>query len=85
MKISLKGVFLGQKDIKIKKEGKEQDAVLGEFHQPNSKDNSLIPVVLPTGQKLEQYKEYVITGDLSTWSFNNKVGIRVTAIDIKLT
>lgn len=83
MRISLKGVFLSQKDITVKKDGKDESRVLGSFHQPTNTDNALIPVVLPQGQKLEQYKEYSITGDLSIWAFNGKAGYRVTAIDVK--
>jgi hypothetical protein len=54
MQISLKGVFLSQKTITKDKDGKQISKLVGYFHQPTSKNNALIPVIMPDNTKLEQ-------------------------------
>jgi len=83
MLISMKAVFLGQKEVSVKRQGKEEKRLLGKFHQPKQEDNSLISVVLPLDAKLEQYQEYSLTGKLNSWVFNSQVMSRIEAIDFK--
>lgn len=80
-----KGVFLGQKAVSVKENGKDIERQLGEFHQPKSQDNRTMPVLLPKDAKLTQYQEYAITGELKQWAFNNQANYRISAIEIRPT
>lgn len=83
MRVSIEGVFLSGSLVEVKQGDVKEQKILAQFHQPDSKNNKLISVVIPKDKVLEQYEKYTVIGDLTAWAWKDQVSMRITAIEIK--